>query len=398
MNIEKSHPGLLEEFKSGALSIRRTPKNFCRSPIDLTLEQTINANAANKLTGITAFTNNLYARQRWSETHTVRTAIITNFLEVVDLVKYSESSESQYYSKIFSKQVESFTEQVRGNINPFNNDINPSKLFNLSSGKAASSEIADFLLTVTSIGTKQRNNFIKECQTDSSRFNRPIKRNAVKNFAFDTVQSKKSSTKQFDATKEERNILGQILCYSTDNKIDLFNVLSYPLTTVPHSIANVDGSMISNNQKSEITSLLLSKINNEEASPEFDVEIIDGFHLLSALRDSPIKYGQFATFFLKRICDTNAREIHIIFDKDEIPSIKDLDVRKKVYENPTQYEIKGPNQERSGNLLKCLVNSHFKGELVNFLINNWANDEISSSILGKTRLFLSYGSQCYLYG
>lgn len=63
-NIENSHPGLWEDFQSGALSIRRTPKNFCRSPIDLTLEQTINANAANKLTGVTSFTNNIQARQR----------------------------------------------------------------------------------------------------------------------------------------------------------------------------------------------------------------------------------------------------------------------------------------------------------------------------------------------
>lgn len=71
MNIKNTHPGLLTEFQNGALSIRRTEQNFCRSAVDLTLEQTINANAANKLTGITAFTNSIHARQRWSETHTV---------------------------------------------------------------------------------------------------------------------------------------------------------------------------------------------------------------------------------------------------------------------------------------------------------------------------------------
>lgn len=39
VNIDESHPGLKKHFEDGALSIRRTPKNFCRSPIDLTLEQ-----------------------------------------------------------------------------------------------------------------------------------------------------------------------------------------------------------------------------------------------------------------------------------------------------------------------------------------------------------------------
>lgn len=140
MNIEISHPGLWEDFENGALSIRRTTKIFCRTPVDLTLEQTINANAANRLTGVTSFTNNFQARQRWSETHTARTAIITHFLEFLDLVKFSESTDSQYQSKVFSKQVLKFMKQVCDNINPFNDDINPHELFNLSTGRAVSSE------------------------------------------------------------------------------------------------------------------------------------------------------------------------------------------------------------------------------------------------------------------
>lgn len=154
---------MLEEFECVALSIRRTAKNFSRSPIDLTLEQTINANAANRLTGITSFTNSITARQRWSETHTARTAIITNFLEFVQLVKFDENSESRYQSDVFSRQVKKFIESVRGNINPFSEDINPEELFNLSSGKAASSETADFLLNALSIGKKQRDEFINQC-------------------------------------------------------------------------------------------------------------------------------------------------------------------------------------------------------------------------------------------
>lgn len=110
-----------------------------------------------------------------------------------------------------------------------------------------------------------------------------------------------------------------------------------------------------------------------------------------------MKFGQFANFILKRICDTSAREVHIIFDKDVGPSIKDVEIRKKICEDRAQYEIKGPNQERNGNLSKCLNNVNFKKELVYFLISHWANGEHSSSILGEKRVFLSYGKQCYLY-
>ena len=39
----------------GALSIRRTNKDFSRVAVDLTLEQTINADVTSRLTGIAAF-------------------------------------------------------------------------------------------------------------------------------------------------------------------------------------------------------------------------------------------------------------------------------------------------------------------------------------------------------
>jgi hypothetical protein len=54
LNIDDSRTKLLA---SGALSIRRTDKNFSRTAVDLTLEQTINADAASRKTGVTAFTN-----------------------------------------------------------------------------------------------------------------------------------------------------------------------------------------------------------------------------------------------------------------------------------------------------------------------------------------------------
>lgn len=55
VNVENTHPGLKETLVKGGISIRRNEKSFSGCPIDLTLEQTINKDAASKLTG-----NNLY--------------------------------------------------------------------------------------------------------------------------------------------------------------------------------------------------------------------------------------------------------------------------------------------------------------------------------------------------
>ena len=57
INMEETQAGITEVLANGALSIHRTDKSFSRSPIDLTLEQTINADAASCQTGIAAFSS-----------------------------------------------------------------------------------------------------------------------------------------------------------------------------------------------------------------------------------------------------------------------------------------------------------------------------------------------------
>lgn len=399
ININKTHPTLRAEFEEGALSVRRTPKNFCRSPIDLTLEQTINANSANKLTGIAAFTNSLSARQRWSETHTVRMAIITELMEFLGLNKSTEGTETEYRSKLFKKQVKLFLEEVKKNMDPFSDDLNPSKLFNLSSGKAASAETTEFLLNFEQNGIKQMKMFINECKVDSKRFDRPLKKNVLRNFSTELYKNKNSTIK-IDQTKAERNILGQVLCLAMKQEIDLLTLFSYPLTTVPHSLAHFDGSMISS-PKGELTTILMSKNESlqSDCSINSDVDIVDGFYLLSTFRDSPARYGNFAKFVFENICKTNAQEVHILFDRKERPSPRDVELnkRKELFDNgPLNFTIRGPHQERGQSLAKCLMSNSFREELVQFLIRSWSTDDINNILNGK-RVFLSFGSKCYLY-
>lgn len=53
MNIEITHPGLRNIVNAGAFSVRRTNNEFARLPVDLTFEQTVNADAASRMTGFT---------------------------------------------------------------------------------------------------------------------------------------------------------------------------------------------------------------------------------------------------------------------------------------------------------------------------------------------------------
>jgi hypothetical protein len=46
--MEDFHLGITEQFENGMISIRRTNKSFSWTPIDLVVEQTINAEATNR--------------------------------------------------------------------------------------------------------------------------------------------------------------------------------------------------------------------------------------------------------------------------------------------------------------------------------------------------------------
>lgn len=190
--VDETHPGLRELFEKGSFGIKRTEKDFSRQPIDLTLEQTINANAANKLTGVLHFTNSTAARQRWCKSHSIRSTIISYVVQQAGLSKNQDITADLEKSKMdkSTTQLNSFIGGIMRNVNPFDENIDKGKLFNISSGQAASIDIENFLLNVENSGNKFRENFIRECEEDINRFEKPIKRNKILTF-IDTLKKKK---------------------------------------------------------------------------------------------------------------------------------------------------------------------------------------------------------------
>ncbi|CAH2102425.1 unnamed protein product [Euphydryas editha] len=95
MKVAETHPGLEEDFKKGFFGIKRTGKPFSRQPIDLTLEQTINADAARRLTGITHLTDSIAARQRWARSHEIPSTIVNHVLEEI-----GSNKKTRYFSRV----------------------------------------------------------------------------------------------------------------------------------------------------------------------------------------------------------------------------------------------------------------------------------------------------------
>ena len=63
LKLPQTHPAVYDDFKKGLFGIKRTPKALSRIPVDLSLEQTINADAASQQKGIGYLTDSIAARK-----------------------------------------------------------------------------------------------------------------------------------------------------------------------------------------------------------------------------------------------------------------------------------------------------------------------------------------------
>ena len=165
INLPKTHPEVFDDFEKGWFAIKRTEKPFSATPIDLTLEQTINADAVNQKIEISSMTNSISARQRWSESHYLRTAIISDVYEELGMTKKDDLTKDlkTYKVKKDSADFQKVRTMIRDTMNPFDNNIGQEYLFNLGTGKAASKETETFLLNMESIGEEERKRFVSEC-------------------------------------------------------------------------------------------------------------------------------------------------------------------------------------------------------------------------------------------
>ena len=135
LKLKNTHPQIHEEFLIGCFLLKRTTKSFSRLPIDLTLEQTINADTACQGKGILALTNSISERQRWAQSHFIRTNIISQLFEDLDLTVKENVSQDLKSNQISqnSTQLSILIEMIKLTMNLFSPDIEKSCLFNITS-------------------------------------------------------------------------------------------------------------------------------------------------------------------------------------------------------------------------------------------------------------------------
>ena len=206
----------------------------------MALEQTINADAASRLTGISAFIQSEGARRRWMITRAVRSAIVSNLLSKAGMHSLADTSKEIKPSRVQrdNEDLTKLVHAIRTTMNPFEQEPD-NNLFCMATGKKVRDDIKEDLLNFEKKGDIWCKEFMTGCFSDPSRFEKPIPRRKVQTFATAAIKSKATAkdlkVKELTGT---RDLFGRLLYLSTVEKLDLEKVFQYPLTQVPLSLAH----------------------------------------------------------------------------------------------------------------------------------------------------------------
>ena len=391
-NINTTHPGMKEVLEKGALSIRRTNKPFSGTPVDMTLEQTINADAASRQTGIAAFTTSDSARRRWMVTRSARSAIVGSLLLQAGLKSQEDVSKDlkPYRIQKDNDDLKKIQECIKSRMDPF--DIEPdTNLYCLTSGKNVPDNIRDDLLQCVDRGKEWCSEFRDGCFSDPGRFEKPIKRRKIKNFTSAAVKTTVKKDMKVIELHGSRDLFGRLLCLSTKHNIELDKVFSYPLTAVPLSLAHVDGSM-NKTDKATILHKIEGMVDSTNPTSAVDITIVDAMFLLHTVQNLPNTYGEIAQLLMAKLCEYSSR-VDIVFDTYLTPSIKDVEHERRSADDAV-YTITGPGQKRPKDWQKALRSVKFKTAFFRFLLDEWRL-HANMNVLSQHEIHVALEEQCY---
>ena len=144
LKLQKTHPQGYEDFQNGCFVIKRMSKQFSCVPVDLSLENIINADAAYQGTRITALTNSNSSRQTRAQSYSIRVSVISKVFEEIDLARKECVTEEPKSHRINQnwQDLEKLINGTAETMNPFKGLIDKNFLFNIVTGKAAHKKTA----------------------------------------------------------------------------------------------------------------------------------------------------------------------------------------------------------------------------------------------------------------
>ena len=124
-------------------------------------------------------------------------------------------------------------------------DEDSCSLLNIATGVVMPDVKADRLINSTELGEKQMKYFVeKRLNTNEVKFWEPLPHLKVETFASLSKQKKiRNVDEKILTDNADQDLFGRLLIAASSRGVQLREVLSYELATVPYSLAHVDGSL-----------------------------------------------------------------------------------------------------------------------------------------------------------
>ena len=394
-HLEQNNPELFSHFKRGGFSVQlRRTNPFGKIPIDQTLEETVNKDTQTS-GGTKGFSLNKGAVARYYLTAEYRTEALRQLRELLSLQSDNKGHADLQPSRIKRDEsdVESLIDMLENNwINPLS--IEPRDLVSISTGVVAPSDICDDLLKARQRGEEA---YITQASklAEGIGFYEPIRRLRIKTFSDISKQTVAKGTNKEVTLRADNRLFGQILLIAQNRKLNMMEVLSYPLGPKPWALANGDGSLKKTDKSSlgrhiEKEAAYMDTISGSRAI------IIDGMGIVQQVSGENITFREVSQQVLKKVLynGEGSERIDVVFDKYMKHSIKDIEhVVRGSREGLKFNQIKASHRIR--NWRRLLASSESKTKLIEYLVESW-KEEDSRKLLGNTSLVANSGDQCYL--
>ena len=323
-SLPSTHPGAHNLLMNGGMSVQRNQTyGFTGTPVDQTIEQTINRNTKTR-GGIIGFSLKPGAVKRWINTAHQRSSIVDACRTLAGIEGCCTLPKDMQRSRIQKDEADiiKLQETIEVTCNPF---LMSDSLVALSSGCKADASTCRDLLEAKDRGTESVENFITErIATNLKSFHDTKSRLKLKTFSLKTGTQLSTERTKLQKMSADRSMFARLLVVAQKRSLDLRNVFEYELGPVPWSLATVTGS-IQRTNKASLCSVIELESVPLETMPVASVCIIDFMRILQGITHIPDTFAELADSLLMIILSfttQDVRRIDIVADQYHIKSIK----------------------------------------------------------------------------
>ena len=196
------------------------------------------------------------------------------------------------------------------------------------------------------------------------------------------------------ALKADNRVFGHMLLVAQNRKLNMKDVLSYPLGPKPWALANGDGTL-KKTGKATLGKHLEKEIANVELPSRPRATIVDAMGIVQMVHGENLTFEELSHVILKKVLNDGwgSGRIDVVFDLYQEQSIKAAERTNRGSRHGVVF-----SQIKPGHCIKnwkrILVSTESKAKLTVFLAEQWQEQRMRNT-LGETVLMVTKGEKCF---